>query len=56
MKPISTVCPDWMALLIEEAGGTIRFSEFMNWALNDPFNGSYASGKLQIGTKGDFVT
>ena len=28
----------------------------MNLALNDPINGSYASGKLKIGVKGDFVT
>ncbi len=28
----------------------------MDWALNEPINGSYASGKLKIGIKGDFVT
>ncbi len=49
-------CPDWMAAQLEEAGGIIKFSEFMNLALNDPINGSYASGKLKIGVKGDFVT
>ncbi|WP_269622875.1 class I SAM-dependent methyltransferase [Prochlorococcus marinus] len=49
-------CPDWLAHLIQEAGGSISFSKFMDLALNDPNHGAYSSGKLSIGVKGDFVT
>ncbi len=56
MKKKVVHCPDWLALLIEKAGGEISFYKFMDLALNDPLNGAYASGKLRIGRKGDFVT
>ncbi len=49
-------CPSWLADLMEQAGGTVKFSQFMNWALNYPSKGYYSSGKLCIGKKGDFVT
>ena len=37
-------------------GGTISFYDFMNFALNDPINGYYGSGKAKLGFRGDFVT
>jgi SAM-dependent MidA family methyltransferase len=37
-------------------GGTISFYDFMNFALNDPINGYYGSGKAELGVPGDFVT
>ena len=37
-------------------GGTISFYDFMNFALNDPINGYYGSGKAELGVRGDFVT
>ena len=49
-------CPSWLADRFLERGGLVPFSDFMDWALNDTLNGSYASGKLQIGIEGDFVT
>ena len=49
-------CPLWLAELIKAKGGTVPFANFMDWALNEPKNGSYGSGKLKIGIRGDFVT
>ncbi|KGG15334.1 hypothetical protein EV06_1205 [Prochlorococcus sp. MIT 0602] len=49
-------CPNWLAQLIKEAGGCVPFSDFMNWSLNHPGSGSYATGRLRIGPSGDFVT
>ena len=41
---------------IIKMGGTISFYDFMNFALNDPINGYYGSGKVELGVRGDFVT
>ena len=37
-------------------GGSISFYDYMNFALNDPSNGYYGSGKAELGFQGDFVT
>ena len=37
--------PDWLVKKIIKMGGTISFYDFMNFALNDPINGYYGSGK-----------
>lgn len=39
-----------------EAGGWIRFSEFMNMALYQPALGYYSGGLQKFGAKGDFIT
>ena len=49
-------CPEWLITKIEESGGHISFCEFMASALYDTSYGSYASGEISIGRKGDFVT
>ena len=56
MNCVHVKCPNWLADLMQEAGGIVPFSQFMNWALNENKYGAYASGKLKIGKKGDFVT
>ena len=48
--------PDWLVKKIIKMGGTISFYDFMNFALNDPINGYYGSGKVELGVRGDFVT
>ena len=48
--------PDWLVKKIIKMGGTISFYDFMNFALNDPINGYYGSGKAKLGVRGDFVT
>ncbi len=56
MDRFSAICPTWLAKLIDEAGGSVGFYEYMDWALNDPQFGAYATGRLRIGKDGDFVT
>ncbi len=56
MESSFSKCPKWLADRFIERGGLVPFSQFMDWALNDPLNGSYSLGKLKIGTEGDFVT
>ena len=56
MNCISAKCPDWLSVLMQKAGGTVPFSQYMDWALNEDQYGAYSSGKLSIGKKGDFVT
>ncbi len=48
--------PDWLIKKIIKMGGTISFYDYMNFALNDPSNGYYGSGKAELGAQGDFVT
>ena len=48
--------PDWLVKKIIKMGGIISFYDFMNFALNDPINGYYGSGKAELGVRGDFVT
>ena len=50
------VCPAWLAHHLQQAGGVVPFSSFMDWALNDPGHGYYGSGLARIGVQGDFVT
>ncbi len=47
---------DWLIKKIIKMGGTISFYDYMNFALNDPINGYYGSGKAELGAQGDFVT
>ncbi|MDZ7842302.1 MAG: SAM-dependent methyltransferase [Gammaproteobacteria bacterium] len=42
--------------LIDEAGGALDFSEFMQCALYEPGLGYYAAGQRKFGPGGDFVT
>lgn len=56
MEGSVATCPNWLEKRIDEAGGSISFSQFMDWSLNDPEHGAYGSGRLRIGKKGDFVT
>jgi SAM-dependent MidA family methyltransferase len=42
--------------VIEEAGGAIPFSAFMDLALFSPLGGYYTSSKPKLGKAGDFVT
>jgi len=34
----------------------VPFRTYMDWVLNDPLHGAYASGRLRIGPQGDFCT
>lgn len=41
---------------IQEAGGCVPFSDYMQWALYEPMLGYYAGGSSKLGKAGDFVT
>ena len=56
MDPMAAPCPPWLATHLQQAGGTVPFSTFMDLALNDPDHGYYGSGQVGIGPGGDFVT
>ena len=56
MEPMAASCPDWLATHLQQAGGAVPFSRFMDLALNEPEHGYYGSGRARIGTRGDFVT
>ncbi len=56
MDGSSAHCPEWIANKISDAGGSISFHQYMDWALNDPEHGAYSSGHLKLGRKGDFAT
>ncbi len=56
MKASSANCPEWLTRRILNAGGSISFHQYMDWALNDPEHGAYSSGRLKVGKQGDFVT
>ena len=49
-------CPQWLIDRMRDNGGLISFYKYMDLVLNDPENGFYASGKLNIGKDGDFCT
>ena len=49
-------CPPWLAQRLHAAGGSVSFAQYMDWALHDPDHGAYGSGRLQVGTRGDFAT
>ncbi len=56
MEPMAASCPDWLATHLQQAGGAVPFSRFMDLALNEPDHGYYGAGRARIGTQGDFVT
>ena len=56
MKPTAADCPSWLATLLHQAGGTVPFRQFMDWALHHPEHGYYGSGRVQISPQGDFAT
>ncbi len=49
-------CPKWLIDRIRDSGGSISFYKYMDLVLNDPGNGFYSTGRLKIGTDGDFCT
>ncbi len=49
-------CPKWLIDRIRDSGGSISFYKYMDLVLNDPKNGFYSTGKLNIGKDGDFCT
>ncbi len=49
-------CPKWLIDHIVDSGGSISFYKYMDLVLNDPKNGFYATGRLNIGKNGDFCT
>ncbi len=49
-------CPEWLIDRIVDSGGSISFYRYMDLVLNDPKNGFYSTGKLNIGKDGDFCT
>ncbi|WP_269610062.1 class I SAM-dependent methyltransferase [Prochlorococcus marinus] len=49
-------CPKWLVDHMSNCGGSISFYKYMNLVLNDPKNGFYSTGRLNIGKKGDFCT
>ena len=49
-------CPEWLIDRIINSGGSISFYKYMDLVLNDPENGFYSTGKLNIGKDGDFCT
>ncbi|MEY3768665.1 MAG: hypothetical protein RLZZ11_1735, partial [Cyanobacteriota bacterium] len=48
--------PAGLAARLREAGGSVPFRTYMQWALHDPEHGAYASGRLTVGPRGDFAT
>ena len=56
MDLCSVPCPAWLVNRIVQAGGSISFHQYMDWALHDQVYGAYASGQLHIGRQGDFAT
>ena len=49
-------CPAWLINRIVNNGGSISFYKYMDLVLNDPENGFYSTGRLNIGKDGDFCT
>ena len=49
-------CPEWLIDRIVKSGGSISFYKYMDLVLNDPENGFYSTGRLNIGKDGDFCT
>ncbi len=56
MDHSSVPCPAWLIKRLDQAGGSISFHQYMEWSLNDPEHGAYATGQLKIGRHGDFTT
>ena len=49
-------CPKWLIDRMIGSGGSISFYKYMDLVLNDPENGFYSTGRLNIGKDGDFCT
>ncbi len=49
-------CPKWLIDRMRASGGSMSFYKYMDLVLNDPENGFYSTGKLNIGKDGDFCT
>ena len=49
-------CPKWLIGRMCNRSAPISFYQYMDWVLNDPHNGFYSTGRLQIGKHGDFCT
>ena len=49
-------CPNWLMDRMNDCGSSISFHKYMDLVLNDPENGFYSTGKLNIGKDGDFCT
>ncbi len=49
-------CPEWLIDRMIDGGGSISFHRYMDLVLNDPENGFYSTGRLNIGKYGDFCT
>ena len=49
-------CPKWLIDRMMDVGGSISFYRYMDLVLNDPENGFYSTGRLNIGKHGDFCT
>ena len=56
MTDSTAKCPKWLIDRMRESGGSISFYKYMDLVLNDPENGFYSTGKLNIGKDGDFCT
>jgi SAM-dependent MidA family methyltransferase len=54
--PIAHPAPAWLVERLRAAGGAVAFRTYMQWALHDPEQGAYGSGRLQVGPRGDFAT
>tara|TARA_B100000579_G_scaffold116314_1_gene93267 strand:+ start:154 stop:1353 length:1200 start_codon:yes stop_codon:yes gene_type:complete len=52
----SARCPRWLIDRMIDFGGSISFHRYMDLVLNDPENGFYSTGRLNIGKDGDFCT
>lgn len=53
---LSAALSDLIRSRIAEAGGTLRFDQFMQAALYEPRLGYYVAGQRRFGPEGDFVT
>ncbi|MEB3308445.1 MAG: SAM-dependent methyltransferase [Cyanobacteriota bacterium] len=56
MSNLARTVPEWLLKRLQNRGGSIPFSTYMDWVLHDPVVGAYGRGHLQIGPRGDFVT
>jgi SAM-dependent MidA family methyltransferase len=52
----SRLCADYIRARIADAGGSISFAEYMQFALYAPGLGYYSAGAIKFGREGDFVT
>lgn len=48
--------PSWLAEIVQEKGGRVRFDQYMELALYDPVHGYYSAQMEAVGRSGDFST